>query len=494
MSDDLSYDVRIWKTEIYRGARVTTYAVRWKAGPKRWRRSFRIAAQADSFRAELLAAARRGEAFATGTGLPAVWRRDDPGMRWYDFTCAYVDMKWKPVSAKYRRAIAQALAAALPAMIESAVGKPSDADIRRAVLGWGYNTRIRTSAPDDVAAVLTWLSRNTRPVSALRRSADARALLEMAVTRLDGSRVAATSARRHRAVLFNALQYAVELGLLDANPIKDLRWTAPRASQAIDRRRVINPDQARALLAAVEAQEPSGPRLVAFFGVMYYCGLRPEEAVMLRTADLRLPPDGTWGEMHVTTTAPDAGTRWTDSGAGRDRRGLKHRGEGEIRAVPIPPPQVRLFRFQLDEYGTSPDGHVFHGVKGGLLATITYRRAWKRAREAAFDAGEYASPLGRRPYDLRHACLSTWLNGGVAPAQVAEWAGHSVEVLLRTYARCLDGQHDIAKRRIMEALDDPARDDGKSRAGQADGDKQANDDRAPDQGQEGRDGEGSGDR
>jgi hypothetical protein len=40
--------------------------------------------------------------------------------------------------------------------------------------------------------------------------------------------------------------------------------------------------------------------------------------------------------------------------------------------------------------------------------------------------------------------------------QVAEWAGHSVEVLLRTCVRCLDGQHDIAKRRIMEALDDPA--------------------------------------
>jgi hypothetical protein len=39
-------------------AKVTTYTVRWKVGPKRWRRSFRIIAQADSFRAELLAAAR----------------------------------------------------------------------------------------------------------------------------------------------------------------------------------------------------------------------------------------------------------------------------------------------------------------------------------------------------------------------------------------------------------------------------------------------------
>jgi hypothetical protein len=53
---------------------------------------------------------------------------------------------------------------------------------------------------------------------------------------------------------------------------------------------------------------------------------------------------------------------------------------------------------------------------------------------------------------LRHACVSTWLNGGVAPAQVAEWAGHSVAVLLRVYAKCIDGQDQIAKRRIEEAL------------------------------------------
>ena len=65
---------------------------------------------------------------------------------------------------------------------------------------------------------------------------------------------------------------------------------------------------------------------------------------------------------------------------------------------------------------------------------------------------EYRSPLVRRLYDLRHACLSTWLNGGVAATQVAEWAGHSVEMLLRVYAKCLDGQDEIARRRIAAAL------------------------------------------
>ena len=58
----------------------------------------------------------------------------------------------------------------------------------------------------------------------------------------------------------------------------------------------------------------------------------------------------------------------------------------------------------------------------------------------------------RRVYDLRHACVSTWLNGGIPPAQVAEWAGHSVAVLLKVYAKCIDGQDQIAKRRIEDAL------------------------------------------
>ncbi len=32
-----------------------------------------------------------------------------------------------------------------------------------------------------------------------------------------------------------------------------------------------------------------------------------------------------------------------------------------------------------------------------------------------------------------------WLNGGVPATDVAAWAGHSVEVLLKIYAKCLDG-------------------------------------------------------
>lgn len=42
--------------------------------------------------------------------------------------------------------------------------------------------------------------------------------------------------------------------------------------------------------ASIWVQEPSGPRLVTFFAVLYYAGLRPEEAVNLRRENITLPP------------------------------------------------------------------------------------------------------------------------------------------------------------------------------------------------------------
>jgi hypothetical protein len=51
--------------------------------------------------------------------------------------------------------------------------------------------------------------------------------------------------------------------------------------------------------------------------------------------------------------------------------------------------------------------------------------------------------------------VSTWLNAGVGAPQVAEWAGHSVEVLLIMYAKCIDGQEEQARQRIQRAIGSP---------------------------------------
>ncbi|WP_338325921.1 hypothetical protein [Thermomonospora catenispora] len=60
--------------------------------------------------------------------------------------------------------------------------------------------------------------------------------------------------------------------------------------------------------------------------------------------------------------------------------------------------------------------------------------------------------LARRPYDPRHAGVSLRLNAGVPATQVAEWAGHSVEVLLKIYAERIHGQDGVWQGLIDDAL------------------------------------------
>jgi hypothetical protein len=50
--------------------------------------------------------------------------------------------------------------------------------------------------------------------------------------------------------------------------------------------------------------------------------------------------------------------------------------------------------------------------------------------------------------------LTIWMQttGGAYPTQVAEWAGHGTDALLRIYAKFVVGQDELAKRRISEAL------------------------------------------
>ena len=48
--------------------------------------------------------------------------------------------------------------------------------------------------------------------------------------------------------------------------------------------------------------------------------------------------------------------------------------------------------------------------------------------------------------------MSLWLNSGVPATEVARRAGHSVAVLLKVYAHCIDGQADTVNKRIADAL------------------------------------------
>ncbi|WP_435070245.1 tyrosine-type recombinase/integrase [Amycolatopsis thermoflava] len=456
---DTTYDVTIWKIETRQGRRKTTYRVVWVVAEERFRRTFDTWALADSFRSDLVQASRRGEAFDRVQGLPISMLRAEVEMSWFDFACKYIDAKWPRAAGKSRAGNADALASATPALLRTERGAPDPKVLRRALTGWAFNTKRRdTPKPAEIERALKWVKANTVPVSRLNDEAVLREVLEQISLKLDGKQAAAKTVNRKRAVLYNALDYAVELKALTANRLSKVKWTMPKTARAIDKRVVINHDQAKKLFAAVAAQKvdgqprrSAGPALVAYFACMYYSALRPEEVAMLRKQDLQLPEKG-WGELLLSETAPVTGAAWTDSGERRDRRQLKQRGEGEIRPVPCPPPLTALLHDHLARFGTAGDGRLFRNLTGGALAESTIGWVWDKARKAAFSEAEYASPLGKRPYDLRHACVSTWLAAGVPSTQCAEWAGHSVAVLHQIYAKVIAGLESAAHARIEQAL------------------------------------------
>ena len=461
---ELTYKVSVRSIETRRSTKgkIVSYRMTWKVDTRIWQKTFETKSQAESYRAALITATRNGEAFLTSNGLPISWAPRSSDLTWYAFTLTYSSMKWPAQSPGSRRGIAEALTDATEALLTQPAQLPRD-DIR-AALRWAYSTRIRDdpNPPEKLQAAITWLGTHTVLMDAFKEPATRSQLIRDLIARITqtktGAKAAVTTATRKRMILHNAMEYACETGVLDENPLSHIRWTRQRATTEVDLGTVINRAQAHRFLAAVEAQGERGRHLKAFFACMYYAALRPEEATELRRSNLALPAQADqWGEMRLTDARPRSGSSWTNTGEIREQAPLKHRAEGEARTVPIHPELVEILRAHLAQFGPSDsDGRLFVGAHTGPITDRTYLRVFHRARSAAFTAEEAASPLMKVPYSLRHAAVSTWLRTTGDAALVARWAGHSVAVLLRVYAKAVDGAEQESLDRIWNATRRPA--------------------------------------
>jgi integrase len=299
--------------------------------------------------------------------------------------------------------------------------------------------------PADIEKALRWLDRSSIPVSALQEARTISRALDACGRKLDGSAAAPEYYRRRRRILYSALKYAVREGHLSANPLdgtSEPEWKAPEVSNAVDRRRVASPAQMEQLLAAIETVgRTQGPRLKALFGCMYYGMLRPSEATSLLLDECKLPEQG-WGLLEFSETSSVAGRDWTDDGEVHARSTPKGGPRNAIRRTPIPPVLVRMIAEHVQTYGTAPDGRLFQTYRGGIYQPSTLWRVLQGARQRVLTPAQLKSPLIHKPYDCRHGGVSWRLNAGVPAPLVAEWAGHTVEVLLRIYAHCIDGDDD----------------------------------------------------
>jgi len=202
-----------------------------------------------------------------------------------------------------------------------------------------------------------------------------------------------------------------------------------------------------------------GPRFQAFYGCMFYAMMRPSEVAALTRDGCHLPDSG-WGHLIFADASPAPGQAYTDDGQVHEHRGLKGRTKGRpapsarrpVRKVPIPPELVALLRAHIEQFGVAQDRRLFRSENGNPIQPSTWWQVWQKVRAASLTPEHLATPLLKRPYDLRHSGVTWRLNSGVPPAEVAAWAGHSVEMLMRIYARCVAGLEDVWIARMDKTL------------------------------------------
>jgi integrase len=428
--------------------RPSRYVVRWSVNGATFGQSFKHSAQAKGFRSELQTAVGRGEAFDIQSGLPVSMLRpaEKPSKSVFEFALEYCTDRWEELKPGSRRNLVADLIEICAHTVRGERGRPDSAVVALALRqALNVKTRDGATTPEQEAAV-AWVRRQSLDVRELEDPTTFRALVSALDKKQDGTRAAPDTIRLRRTTLNNFIERAQEKGLLDSNPFRAVKIRKNKtALREVDARAVVNPVQARTLLLAVHT---ISRRIEAFFALMYFAGLRPEEAVNVRKANLSLPKAG-WGEIRLERAVPEVGAEWTDSGERHEETSLKHREDHESRPVPCCPELTAILHEHIRVVGTA--GRLFWGERSqGRLGSSVYGRVWVAARMAVFTPEVYASPLVKRPYDLRHACVSSWLTAGVEPTRVAAWAGHSLAVLLRVYAKFVDGGATLARRRIDE--------------------------------------------
>jgi hypothetical protein len=270
-----SFEVRFWTIETRMGRRAPC-RVRWLVAGRRFGESFLTMALAESFRAHLITAARKGEGFDTETGLPESMTRTLKDVSFYDHAAEFTAAAWRTAAAKSRISLVETLSRVVPVVTRDLAAAPDPAVLRGALrkkLNQGDHAGTLTG---DEAKAITWLKKASRPISALDDPSVVCDVLDALAVNLDGNPAAPDYFSRRRRVMHRALGYAVRKKRLDKNPLSKGNlpegWTPPEAPDAtLDPRVVGSPALVAGTLAACSyVGTRQGPRFVAFYACMYY--------------------------------------------------------------------------------------------------------------------------------------------------------------------------------------------------------------------------------
>ncbi len=408
------------------------YRLKWRIDGRDFSRSFKVKAQGERFRSELLVAVADGTRFDPATGRPLPWVKSDA--TWWTWSREWLGLKWPRWAGKTRSSGVESLVALTPHLVRPGAPDPP-AELRSWLRNVGFPPQ--TDPVDLEGPELAWLERWSVPLEELEPSI-LEATLNASTLKRDGTVMVASVVRRRRNSLKTVLTAAVRRGLIVSNPMDRVEWEMPQHSLEVDVSTVASIGDVDDVVELVADLPRGGGRYAAFFAAIGLAGLRPSEAAALEIADLDLPETG-WGTARLRGAITSPGTRYTADGGTTEAKGLKHRAQGSTREVPLPPDLVDRLRTHLKRW-PSESGKVFENGEAHPVTAENYGPVWGRARRELWPEGH---PLAKATvYGLRHTAATTMLRAGVMPSEVARRLGHSVDVLMRVYAGVFHDERD----------------------------------------------------
>ena len=257
-----SFDFHPWKIQTRKG-RKTPYQVRWVVAGRQFGHSFVTMALAESFRAQLITPARKGEGFDNDSGLPESMERTRRDVTFYQHAAEFAAAAWPAAAAKTRVSIIETLIRVVPVVTRDLAGA-RDPDVLRRALRKNLNQGGHAGELDEAEAkAITWIVRASRPVSAHQDPSLVCDVLDALAVNLDGKPAAPEYFSRRRRLLHRVLGYAIRKKRLSTNPLSKGNlpegWTPPQSPDGtLDPRAVGSPALVADMLRACGRR--SGPR------------------------------------------------------------------------------------------------------------------------------------------------------------------------------------------------------------------------------------------
>ena len=226
----------------------------------------------------------------------------------------------------------------------------------------------------------------------------------------------------------------VPQGPMRCDPTRDLEKPKGKKNPP---RRPLTEEERRVFRKAIEIHHRGD-----FFGIIYACGLRPQEARALPIFNINLKK----GEIRVTQ-AVEASTRKTVKDP---------KSEAGARTIPIPDWYLPMLKNAIDKALNQGSPYVFPNKNGDIMSNSTMYRAWSSfLREMDIIAGAklyrnkvvvHAIDQSLVPYNLRHNYGTELAEKGV-PMKTAQYLmGHSdIRMTAEIYTHVTNAMIDEAR-------------------------------------------------